>query len=581
VNTAESTVTGPPKEAPRWYLDVRDRRAGPYDWTVILELARTGGLAADDRLWSPDMTAWTRVDEFSELAAVIAGECATTSPVSATGRRDSPRVRLALAAGLTWTVVAFAFVTLSMSNWPGFQDGLLIARLQTIGQLIVLALGIGALPAVWRATRSADDLESGLLRGALRIFAAGTAFFLALITLSAFINARDLFYVAIGDDPLGQAEIRLLPGGKELEVRGPLGAGIASRLARALADHPGIRFVHLNSPGGWVSEGEFMANLIRAHKLGTYTSTGCHSACVLAFVAGSPRLLNPEARIGLHSVSGEGMDPFLIGKVNETYQADLRRMGASESFITRATLAPPTQLWMPGPSELTANHVVDRVSAEGLAESGESLKLLAAEAANIEAGYAFIQLLAQTDPARFTKLDRSIRLALRRGVEESDLEYYPAELAAEIEVRRLPAVSDDTAATYAQGLRLAARQFSPQEPQQCVAILARNKQDLAGRSAAALRAIDPALKSLLAAPARGQPASIEADTQVLSKVTQLARTRARTPATEPTADDAAAACAHLLSMFDVALNENKETSAGLMRALRNDADVSDQGTVER
>ena len=67
-------MTGLHKEPAHWYLDVGGRRAGPYDWTVILELARSGGLGWDDLLWCPEFTAWKPAAAFPELAAVLASE---------------------------------------------------------------------------------------------------------------------------------------------------------------------------------------------------------------------------------------------------------------------------------------------------------------------------------------------------------------------------------------------------------------------------------------------------------------------------------------------------------------------------
>jgi hypothetical protein len=339
----------------------------------------------------------------------------------------------------------------------------------------------------------------------VRVPVATTAFCLLVITLSTFINARDIFLIALGSDPLGQPDLHVLAGGTELEVRGVLGAGTASRLAKALAENPRVRFVHLNSTGGWVAEGELLAKLIRAHKLGTYSATGCYSACVLAFIAGSPRVLNPEARLGLHSTSGDGMDPFFIERLNENYQGDLRRAGASEDFVRQATASAATDLWMPQPAELTTNHLLDRVSADGLAASGEPLTELAAPAASFEDQYSFIQRVTRTDPVRFAQLDRAIRLAIRHGAQPLDLQQDATDLASEIEIRSLLIVADETVEDYARVLRSAARQFSASQPSQCVAILGRNRHDLAQRSSAALREIDPALDRLLGAPAGVRP----------------------------------------------------------------------------
>jgi len=93
-----------------------------------------------------------------------------------------------------------------------------------------------------------------------------------------------------------------------------------------------------------MTKGVQVAKSIHAHRLGTYSASGCYSACVLAFIAGSPRVLNPEARLGLHSTAGAGTDPLFVAFVNDDYQGYLRRAGASEEFVRRATTVAPDAL---------------------------------------------------------------------------------------------------------------------------------------------------------------------------------------------------------------------------------------------
>jgi hypothetical protein len=114
-----------------------------------------------------------------------------------------------------------------------------------------------------------------------------------------------------------------------------------------------------------------------------------------------------------------------------------------------------------------------------------------------------------------------------------------------------------------------------------VAILGRNRHDLAQRSNAALRGIDPALDRLLAAPVGVRPSSIGSDGQALSTVIHLAAThrRIRSPRTEDGAVEGN--CARLISMFDLALNADKGTAAGFMRALRDGAGAYFRETVEQ
>jgi len=55
----------------RWYLEVSGRRAGPFAWTVLVELAQAGALHPDDRVWRMGLPSWSRADGMPDLAPLI------------------------------------------------------------------------------------------------------------------------------------------------------------------------------------------------------------------------------------------------------------------------------------------------------------------------------------------------------------------------------------------------------------------------------------------------------------------------------------------------------------------------------
>jgi len=94
---AVSTAAGP-----RWYLEVSGRRAGPFAWTVLVELAQAGALGADDRLWRMGLAGWCRAADLADLAPLMR----EPAPARTFGRRDalggavSARGRFRLLAGV-------------------------------------------------------------------------------------------------------------------------------------------------------------------------------------------------------------------------------------------------------------------------------------------------------------------------------------------------------------------------------------------------------------------------------------------------------------------------------------------------
>ncbi len=68
--------------------------------------------------------------------------------------------------------------------------------------------------------------------------------------------------------------------------------------------------IMLDSPGGQLSEGAKLADIIQSAKLTVIVGPGatCASACFLLFAAGSARIIAPDALIGVHSASEAGQE---------------------------------------------------------------------------------------------------------------------------------------------------------------------------------------------------------------------------------------------------------------------------------
>ena len=562
-------------ESRRWYLEVSGRRAGPFAWAVLIELAQAGGLGADDRVWTMGLASWSRAADLPDLAPYLRAPAPATrrlapsepdQSVTAPGEQHPGPLRLA--AAIAWIAIALGVYLERLELWPGVLDGVLVARLDTFGPLLLLLAGLALLPGVWRDTRPDARGQRGGARGGLRASAALCALLLLASVTSMALNDRSLLRVAIGTDPIPPARMQLLPGGREVEIRGTLEAGVAARLDRVLRTHPHLQFVHLNSPGGWVTEGARLARVIHARHLGTYTATGCYSACVLAFAAGSPRVLNPDARLGLHSASGPDADPFVATLGNELYQKVLLRYGVSPALVARSTSTPASGLWMPNPQQLLAGHLIDRVSADGFSPSGESLALFASQASGFEARYVFLAELRRVDPSRLEQLDRALRLGIRRGAPTAALNRYVADAAGQVERERLAAIADSNALRFALALRSAARSFQTSDPAQCEAILGPLSAPAPVRSAAALAAISPALVGMLDAPASSSATAPTIEVDALQQVKEAVGQSFPSASQDATDVSPRVGCDRLLLMYDTAMTESPGTAAAFVRALQ-------------
>ncbi len=117
----------------RWYLEVSGRRAGPFAWTVLAELARAGALGADDRVWRMGLASWSRAADLADLAPLI--------------REPAP-------------ARTFASIEADASGNGPVRRGVLI--LAALGALVLLAVAIGTALDAHRLTgHTLDRMSAG------------------------------------------------------------------------------------------------------------------------------------------------------------------------------------------------------------------------------------------------------------------------------------------------------------------------------------------------------------------------------------------------------------------------------------
>lgn len=478
------------------------------------------------------------------------------------------RRRPYLAEGLTWTLAVTAYCIFAIVDWPFVIDGVLAARLHCFGGIILVVGGVFTLPRLWRSTALASNIRKGFFR----IGASSVAFLLITLTIQTLFNQRSRFFIALGMDPMTKAEIHILPGGKEVEVRGQLGSGSASRFVRLLEEHPEVLTVHLNSPGGWLREGALIAEAIGKAGITTYSATGCYSACVLAYTAGSRRFLHPEARVGLHSVSGAGLDPLYVEEGNKDFEEALLVAGASKQFASKISTTPANKMWLPHPQELIANKIVHELKQVSNNESGESLWEYDAQIEEYLIDYSFLRSYTTADWQTYRQFWRSLQLAFRRGASHRETHGHVLRVVNKLETERITRVRVNTVAKYAERLLAAARVFADSDPRQCLAILGYNKADLTLRSPDGLVAINPAIEALLEDPAASLPISREARDNALYTVARYAKSDPNLFDVLVSSDSAnpRALCSAVIWLFEVALQHNSLTAAGFVLSLRID-----------
>jgi hypothetical protein len=173
---------------------------------------------------------------------------------------------------------------------------------------------------------------------------------LAVLRVAGAIGDVTLMAPVVLNSGIYRAEITVRLNGREIELRGGFGFGLANRMADILAEYPSIRRIRLESWGGSLTEAIRIAQLIERYQLNTYTGRRCTNTCVVPFIAGRHRTLKGLGRLAFTDAYG------LPQSANEQF----RRRGIKRNFLRSWENFNP-RTWYPTKRELYFGGVVDTV----------------------------------------------------------------------------------------------------------------------------------------------------------------------------------------------------------------------------
>ncbi len=254
--------------------------------------------------------------------------------------------------------------------------------------------------------------------------------------------------IAAGRDSMGKYQVRLLRDGAELEIAGPIAFGLAHDVRRMLDTHPSIRIVHLNSRGGRVSEARRLRDLFASLGLTTYTSSGCLSACTIAYMGGQKRLIAPNAQLGFHQYSFPGTTDKDFRAEYDKDKRDWLARGFAKDFVDRAFATPSSDMWQPTHQELfRAGVLTGYPGSDDVAISGFGLRDLG----NIDAHLAEEPLFAALkshEPGVYDQIVSEFRSGVRQGQSMAELRQKMIPLLQDVLTQRLPYASDSALRSF-------------------------------------------------------------------------------------------------------------------------------------
>jgi hypothetical protein len=329
-------------------------------------------------VWYPGLEGWKPARQFFDVTAADSGH--SSLPANCNRRRHfiGRHWHGEFSLGVSyWGIVVLGNIAVAailygiadlVRSEGGYEPHFIFAYIAAIW-LFTCALVIWQTVGVWRSANRYRERRHAAGKRAPWAVLARIAVGLGLLSsLPALLTtgwpqlheaARMAF---LGDPGIPPYAIRVMRNGTEAEISGGFKYGLTDDFRKVLRDSPGIRVVHLDSVGGRIGEAVRFHDLLQSRGLDTYVSSGCHSACTLAFAAGRRRILLNGAVLGFHAATFPGIRKEDEDREQSEQRRAFTAAGFDKGFIDTALATPNSSLWKPPADVLRAAHVITGLS---------------------------------------------------------------------------------------------------------------------------------------------------------------------------------------------------------------------------
>ncbi len=379
-------------------------------------------------------------------------------------------------------LLATFLVLFAANTLVALQDS---ASLKLVAFLSVLLYVTAIIASVWQMVGIWRSASNHVSRGGSSVWATlakvvvvfGVIRVLALVVNTYVPQTIEMVSIIAGDKKMPPFNVRVLPGGTEVEFRGGLRAGCANELEKILAAVPQVKVLHINSPGGRISEAKAIMGLVRAHSLTTYTSEHCLSAATLVLMSGKERVVAAGAKVGFHAGTIPGATVVQQREMDDLVRTTMQSAGVSEDFIRRVLATPSDQMWYPSVSEMKLAGVVTSQSYGERFAASWNLSDTKSDAA-IQKAFGELPCFAtirELEPETYAKMITGFTAAIRAGKSEGEAVAAISQGAAGLMEKYLPAASDEALlALRDQWIGILSR-YKDKNSQACIAVFTEAK----------------------------------------------------------------------------------------------------------
>lgn len=235
--------------------------------------------------------------------------------------------------------------------------------------LVIIVFIVWQVTGVWRsanrliARRQAVGRRAGWATVAKVVVVFGPLSAFSTFFTSGWPQLVETSRMAFLDDPdIPAYSIRVMRNGTEAEITGGFKYGLTDDFSKILKASRQIRVVHLDSTGGRVGEAIRLNGVLKAQGVDTYVSSGCYSACTIAFAAGRNRFIRKGAILGFHAPAFPGMTASELQSASFDQKQIFIKAGFNSKFVDKALSTPSSDMWKPSAEVMAAADVITGLS---------------------------------------------------------------------------------------------------------------------------------------------------------------------------------------------------------------------------
>ncbi len=235
------------------------------------------------------------------------------------------------------------------------------ACISSIVTVAMLAMFIWLVVGCWRSAQNHKKLTNRKFWATVAQIVIILAMFgFIVVAYDGFKDGYNLTHTGAKNDQRFKHSIHVLDRG-EVVLTGDIVDGVDEELRDVLAKNKNIWLIQLERGGGLLRPAYNIALLIKEHKLTTFTAEECDSACTIAFMAGTHRIINNDAKIGFHKYTypGYNKQQYMVAvSYDKNYFVN---KGVPKKFVDHALSIPHKEIWYPTTNELIKNNIVTHV----------------------------------------------------------------------------------------------------------------------------------------------------------------------------------------------------------------------------